>query len=168
MSKINSYLTVLVLLVLLASLLSPIATARPPYLDAFNERYGTEDTKLDACITCHFNPGGGGPRNPYGEAYQDSGMDFAAIEDLDSDGDGFTNIENINALTFPGDPDDYPEAAEELPPEEDTRENDIPEEEPVEEPIADPPQEEEAPGFGAVFAIAGILSAICLLRNREH
>ena len=28
--------------------------------------------------------------------------------DLDSDGDGYTNIEELNAGTYPGDPNDYP------------------------------------------------------------
>jgi hypothetical protein len=35
-------------------------------------------------------------------------MSFTGIEGQDSDGDGFTNLEEINALTFPGDPTDYP------------------------------------------------------------
>ena len=30
------------------------------------------------------------------------------IKNLDSDGDGYTNIEELNAGTYPGDPDDHP------------------------------------------------------------
>jgi hypothetical protein len=44
--------------------------------------------------------------NPYGAAYKAAGRNtaaFALIENLDSDGDGFTNLQEINALTFPGD-----------------------------------------------------------------
>jgi hypothetical protein len=64
-------------------------------------------TALDACSLCHV-----GETNyrldAYGRAFDDSRRDFAAIEDLDSDGDGFTNIEEIAALTFPGKADSKP------------------------------------------------------------
>lgn len=50
--------------------------------------------------------------NPYGEDYRNAGRfrvsGFRDIEGIDSDGDGYTNIEEINALTFPGDPNDNP------------------------------------------------------------
>ncbi len=50
--------------------------------------------------------------NSYGVDYKSAGRfkvdTFGKIEGLDSDGDGYTNIEEINALTFPGDPDDNP------------------------------------------------------------
>ena len=39
-----------------------------------------------------------------------SGHDFGSIESADSDGDGYTNIEEIAAGTFPGDPNDFPNA----------------------------------------------------------
>lgn len=55
---------------------------------------------LDACGLCHTATFG---FNDYGLAYASAGKDFAAIEGQDSDGDGFTNIEEILALTFPGD-----------------------------------------------------------------
>jgi len=57
-------------------------------------------TALDACGLCHTATFG---FNGYGLAYASSGKDFAGIEGQDSDGDGFTNIEEILALTFPGD-----------------------------------------------------------------
>ncbi len=57
-------------------------------------------TALDACGLCHTATFG---FNDYGLAYVTSGKDFAGIEGQDSDGDGFTNIEEIMALTFPGD-----------------------------------------------------------------
>ena len=93
-----------------------------------------KSTKLDDCSLCH--PGGkigsktyGScdychqtyglkaphtqpvPLNPYGVAYKAVGRTTASIQiiqNLDSDGDGKTNLEEIQALTFPGDPKDYP------------------------------------------------------------
>lgn len=51
--------------------------------------------------------------NPYGmalKAHSNIGMPLAlaVIEKLDSDGDGFTNIDEIHNLTFPGDSNDFP------------------------------------------------------------
>ncbi|HVP80610.1 MAG TPA: GEGP motif-containing diheme protein, partial [Thermodesulfobacteriota bacterium] len=51
------------------------------------------------------------PLNSYGADYKTVGRttaSFQAIQNLDSDGDGKTNLEEIQALTFPGDPRDYP------------------------------------------------------------
>jgi hypothetical protein len=66
-------------------------------------------TRLDACSLCHTNsiPA----LNAYGSAYLSHGRNlnaFGQIENLDSDGDGFTNIQEINALFFPGDANDHP------------------------------------------------------------
>jgi hypothetical protein len=75
-------------------------------LDTFNTKYGTQGTALDTCNLCH-------PKakytalNAYGKDYADPNKgDWSynkILEDLDSDGDGFTNIAEINARTFPGD-----------------------------------------------------------------
>jgi hypothetical protein len=50
--------------------------------------------------------------NPYGWDYKNAGRfrvdSFAKIENIDSDDDGYTNKEEIQALTFPGDPNDNP------------------------------------------------------------
>jgi len=61
-----------------------------------------EDTRLDSCTLCHTS---GSSLNSYGRAYDSAGSDRSAlteIENRDSDGDGFTNIVEIKALTFPG------------------------------------------------------------------
>lgn len=63
-------------------------------------------SRLEECNLCHASEFS---RNPYGAAYAGSGYDFTAIESLDSDGDGFANIDEINLLTFPGDEVDYPD-----------------------------------------------------------
>jgi hypothetical protein len=59
------------------------------------------------CGTCHANPKGGGPRNPFGKDYERIGMKAKetytkALGDLDSDGDGFTNDQEFAAGTNPG------------------------------------------------------------------
>lgn len=63
-------------------------------------------TRLDDCLLCH--PAGSHRVNPYGQDYSRNRGNFGAIEGLDSDGDGFTNLTEILALTFPGDPNDMP------------------------------------------------------------
>jgi len=67
------------------------------------------NTGLNSCDLCHTSniPN----LNPYGQAYKDNGRNSAAlgaIESLDSDGDGFTNLQEIMALTFPGNPSSFP------------------------------------------------------------
>ena len=78
-------------------------------LTAFNAKYGTAATKLDSCSTCHNDDD---TRNAYGAAVEAQGgvidAALAAVESLDSDGDTFTNIDEINARTWPGDATDFP------------------------------------------------------------
>ncbi|NNF08367.1 MAG: hypothetical protein HKN21_16520, partial [Candidatus Eisenbacteria bacterium] len=99
------------------------AEARPPIRSDFFSQYpSTVDTQLDDlpsdtkhCGVCHFDFSGAGRRNPYGVAMEAliqlgfSNQDaLLALEDLDSDGDGFSNLEEItnslfnNTPTFPG------------------------------------------------------------------
>jgi hypothetical protein len=81
--------------------------AKPTYLSTFNSTYGTSGTALDSCSLCH--PGGNTSTfNAYATAYGSAGHSFTAIANLDSDGDGFTNIAEITARTFPGDPGSTP------------------------------------------------------------
>jgi len=62
-------------------------------------------TRIDDCALCHSSIPA---LNSYGTAYVGAGKNFGAIEGQDSDGDGFSNIVEINALTFPGDASDKP------------------------------------------------------------
>jgi hypothetical protein len=93
---------------------APMVSAKSNYLSSFNQHYNTSGTNLDSCKACHTSSGGGS-LNPYGRAYSSNGRNFASIETLDSDNDGFTNIEEINALTFPGDANDHPQTTSATP-----------------------------------------------------
>ncbi|MFQ6127221.1 MAG: thrombospondin type 3 repeat-containing protein [Candidatus Heimdallarchaeota archaeon] len=59
------------------------------------------------CIVCH-TAASGGPLNVFGDDYLSLGLNINATANLDSDGDGFTNEEELAASTFPGDPNSYP------------------------------------------------------------
>jgi hypothetical protein len=85
----------------LANLGDNVAEGRTSFLNDFKARYpAVVGTRLDSCGTCHLDWDGGGTLNAYGEAYLSSGL--AAIESADSDGDGTSNLNEINALFMPG------------------------------------------------------------------
>jgi hypothetical protein len=105
---VNYKLTMILFLAVAILIGTPMVSAKSNYLSSFNQHYNTSGTNLDSCKTCHTSSGGGA-LDPYGRAYSGNGRNFASIETLDSDSDGFTNIEEINALTFPGNPNDYPQ-----------------------------------------------------------
>lgn len=107
MSKI--IYTFLLVLAMTAGTFS-IAYARSDFMEKFKDTYGTRGTPLDTCITCHSNV----PNlNPYGEDFRDNGSDFDAIEQMDSDDDGFSNVTEINAKSLTGDPEDVPSSEDE-------------------------------------------------------
>ncbi len=86
--------------------------------------YGTppKTTTLGSCQWCHYVTEYGAAAteenllrtlNSYGLAYRNNwptlgrtAAALLAIQDVDSDGDGFTNLAEINALTYPGDSSD--------------------------------------------------------------
>ncbi len=99
------------------------ANAKPPIRAAFFSVYpnavGTQLDQLPSnskhCGVCHFDFNGGGPRNPYGflvETGRNNGLTseqaILAIENVDADNDGKTNLTEItstlysNTPTFPG------------------------------------------------------------------
>lgn len=57
---------------------------------------------LTDCMTCHVEENEY-TLNSYGTDLNDNGLNFKAVEALDSDTDGATNIAEINAGTNPGD-----------------------------------------------------------------
>lgn len=92
-----------VLLLLWASLIPARAGAIPEY---------SRDLPLDLknfCNVCHERSSGG-PLNGFGVDYARFGRNMEAVSGLDSDGDGYTNADELAAGTFPGDPDSFPAA----------------------------------------------------------
>lgn len=90
---------------------APATWAVDQYLNNFNTMYGTAGTKLDNCLVCHVTTNGGA-RNNYGADFEaaktsntSAGVEAAllAIQPLDSDQDTLINIDEITALTWPGD-----------------------------------------------------------------
>ena len=72
---------------------------------------------LGSCQWCHYSYGYDGSGNildtinPYGKDYHDNGRNaqaIIAINNFDSDGDGYSNQAEINANRFPGNADDDP------------------------------------------------------------
>ena len=101
--------TAIVAAMMLANTAQP-ANAVSGYLTDFEAQYpAAVGSRIDTCNLCHTSSI---PQlNPYGVAFQGSGHEFAPIESEDSDGDGASNLAEIMALTFPGDPGDTPPPA---------------------------------------------------------
>lgn len=82
------------------------------YLVTFDNTYSTTGTVLDTCGVCHIDPAGGGPKNSYGTDFANASIGDhtfnATLEGTDSDGDTFSNIDEIISLTFPGDNTSFP------------------------------------------------------------
>jgi hypothetical protein len=105
----NCYKNITLLVLTVVALIGvPEALAYADYLDTFRVYGSAVDTRIFTCKICHINSSGGGPTNPYGTDFANKGHSFKAIEPLDSDGDGFINIDEIYNLTFPGDASDNP------------------------------------------------------------
>lgn len=104
---------IILLAVMIASSSPQSGSAAPGDLSSAMAKYPSLSTSsLNTCDLCHTAsiPS----LNPYGAAYKSNGRNtaaFGAIENIDSDGDGFTNIQEINALTFPGNSASKPAAA---------------------------------------------------------
>ena len=96
-----------ILAVLMLVTLAPaLALAKPGLNKKFVANYpNAKKLAAISCMVCHDNEDSYS-LNTYGMDLQKTmktGLSFVAIEGLDSDGDGFTNIEEIKADVAPGD-----------------------------------------------------------------
>jgi hypothetical protein len=108
-AAVSAVVLTALLTLLLAIASGPPARAGRDDLNRFNQKYGTAGTRLDSCSTCHMSQSESARDvNRYGTDYAGADHDFATVEPKDSDGDGVTNIDEIRARTFPGDPNDRP------------------------------------------------------------
>lgn len=94
------------------NLIAPVqpVSANPTIIGQWRDTY-PESTSDDAqCRLCHFNPSGGDGWNAYGwsirQQIYDNGLTaeeaFPAVEALDADGNGITNLVEISANALPG------------------------------------------------------------------
>lgn len=100
------------------------AQAFRKFLGQFTEHYESNGIAVDAltnettCGLCHVRASGGGRRTPYGEDFRnialDEGKGFPGIEFIDSDSDGFNNLEEIFVQVQPGQAESAPEQRIEL------------------------------------------------------
>ena len=112
----GQYAKVVPILVMLVSVAMGVAylpratVAQQGDLNSATSRYpAILGSRIESCNLCHTSsiPN----LNPYGTAYKSAGRNtaaLAAIEALDSDGDGFSNLAEIQAFTFPGNANDFP------------------------------------------------------------
>jgi len=113
---------ILVMLLILAIYISvvPQAVANRNIFDQFKSEYNASGAKLDTCMTCMATTTPTASWNKYGlELRNNSVFDrndpvpaMKNIEPLDSDGDGFLNIDEIRNFAFPGNASDFPLAQE--------------------------------------------------------
>ena len=85
---------------------------------------GGKPVNLGSCQWCHYKYGYDASGNiddtlnPFGMGYKSGGSSVAAvlaIENVDSDGDGYSNKEEITAVRYPGDSNDSPATTEKGP-----------------------------------------------------
>jgi hypothetical protein len=96
-------------LVLFVVVLSGSVLAMPALQTAFVAQYpDIRESQINNCTTCHM-PAVEDFLNPYGLALKEAKTDFVKIEELDSDGDGDSNIEEIKNERFPGSHATFPE-----------------------------------------------------------
>jgi mono/diheme cytochrome c family protein len=84
------------------------AKNKSEFLPAFEATYpAAVGSRIDSCTLCHNVQGSEYKLNSYAKQWKED-ENFVAINNLDADGDGYSNIEEINAHTFPGNPSDNP------------------------------------------------------------
>jgi hypothetical protein len=88
--------TIFLILSSIVILVDPV-DAKTDFMFGFNDQY-PNSTLINRCEVCHV----GSERTPYANDWATSNKDFTVVEDLDSDGDGTINIDEIEAGTNPG------------------------------------------------------------------
>jgi hypothetical protein len=166
MNKPNKILVVAAISICM-TIAIPQAMALPSFLDNFNTTYpAAVGSRIDICNLCH-TAGGGTPLNPYGLDFNTSNKNFTAIENLDSDGDGYTNIAEIQNLTFPGNASDHPAVTQPI---STAVETTVPVETAIgtstETPTETPANTPKSPGFEIVSVIIA-LSALYIIGKRR-
>jgi len=89
---------------------SKTASANGNIFGAWGDIYPDSTSNNLSCQMCHQNGGGGGSWNPYGwsirQQIRDEGLSIMdaiqAIEEMDADGNGQTNVAEINGSAQPG------------------------------------------------------------------
>lgn len=84
-------------------------------LPAFYKMFRSKYEWAGGCNVCHYSKKGGDSPNPYGRAFLHNGMNistFIRIAQADSDKDGFSNVAEILARSYPGDAASTPDNVE--------------------------------------------------------
>jgi hypothetical protein len=106
--KILLFVLVIFISLIFSLTLFSIASSRPFRIGKIPDK-----GKGFGCATCHISSRGGGPKNSFGSDYENiaikAGEKYTAdLGKKDSDGDGYTNDQEFEARTHPGDPDSKP------------------------------------------------------------
>ena len=109
----NSKITIPLVSLAAVLLISGYVFGISSYTSSFNTRYGAAaGTALGAnssakCVLCHPN-GNTSSYTAYANDFRNNSHNYATIEPMDSDGDGFSNLAEITALTNPSDANSHP------------------------------------------------------------
>ena len=87
-----------IFMILLSIWFAGALEAKPDFMYGFNDQY-PDSPWVNICSICHPGTDGG---IDYRRDWILFGKDFIAIENIDSDGDGISNIDEIEAGTNPG------------------------------------------------------------------
>jgi hypothetical protein len=93
--------TLLIALIIFTASSIPESRAIPEYARELPEAL------KNFCQVCHVRASGG-PMNSYGDDFVSYGSSVGAIGELDSDDDGFSNVDELAASSLPGDPNSTP------------------------------------------------------------
>ncbi len=100
--------SILIFFIIILSSIS-ISDARPAYIKNLAEF----PDEVKVCTTCHIQSSGSGGLNPFGRDFATNGkMITPELLNKDSDGDSFSNLEELKAGSNPGDPKKTPEKRE--------------------------------------------------------